>query len=244
MKNYYIADPTSNSQPEDFENVQYVELDFSTNDELDDWLAAYIECFDKDYTNIFIPLSFGQSLSDFLGLQLALYIRCTESPAQYSNLFLYGSETHFQIMRNDFYDVLKMKGIHLIDYSIESIKSFMEINEKACTVENLTEDLNILNLKVPLHLYDNHSVANIWGMYRLLDLAGVERSRLKTVEAKKNNVNSIYFRWLLSKNSVKDIRDAGIHEAEQNRKDYEYKLKGTTVLGKINLKGDGKKRFK
>jgi hypothetical protein len=242
MKNCFIAEPMGLSQPEDFDEIDYKEINFSSDDFLDDWLMTFVEELNQGYTNIFIPLSFGQSLSDFLGLRLALYIRCADSPSRFSNLFLYGSETYCQILSNEFFDVLKLKGVHLIDYSIESIKKFENTKVKDCTENSITDDLNLLNLKVPMHLYDNHSVANVWGMHRLLDIAGVDSSDVKSLTSKRNNLKSIYFKWLLAKNNINDIRDKGVEEAEE--KHNSYKLEAPKVIRKIVLPESNKKRFR
>ena len=43
-----------------------------------------------NYDNIFVPLCFGNSLSDYNGLRLAAHIRCTKTINQLSNIYIYG----------------------------------------------------------------------------------------------------------------------------------------------------------
>src|SRR5690554_836398 len=45
---------------------------------------------DNEYDNIFIPLCFGPTLSDYNGLRLATHFRCTPTKNQLKRIFIYG----------------------------------------------------------------------------------------------------------------------------------------------------------
>src|SRR5690606_3864588 len=72
---------------------------------------------DVTFDKIFIPLCFGNVLSDFNGLRLALHIRTTDTKNKLTPLFIYSPVEHRDFLNNDFYDVLKTKNIFLISYS-------------------------------------------------------------------------------------------------------------------------------
>ena len=95
-------------------------IDYVDSLNIDDWMVETInEKLVKDsYTNIIIPLSFGQSAIEFLGLRFALHIRTqVNCKNQCSNIFLYGTEFIGSLIENDFFSILTIKGIKLIDYN-------------------------------------------------------------------------------------------------------------------------------
>ncbi len=242
MKNLFIADNSSISQKSDFEEADYRVLEYSRENSLDEWIDKFVCEIHDDYTNIFLPLCFGATLTDFLGLRLALHIRCTKGKFQACNIFIYGSESLKQIIKNEFFDVLKLPGIFLIDYSLEEIKKYMQLEEKQVGGSSIQNDLDLLNLKVPLHLFDNHSVANIWGMHRLLDLGGADSKTVQSLSSIRNSLSNIFFKWLLAKNDIESLRNQVVKDAEEIFKSYKYKIEGPKVVGKIDLPESKKKR--
>ncbi len=194
----------------------------------------------KKYINIFVPLSFGLSYSDFLGLRLALHIRTTVTPNQCSNIFIYGTETIEQIgIYNELYTTLFIKGIKLIDYSIESFTKFLSIKQIILEDKDLIPELSKLNLHCPDNFYDNHSVSNIWGMFRILELDGIDPKNIKTLHTEQEKMSSIYFKWLLAKNKNPEVRNEEVKEVQRN---YSVVLPGLKVIGKINLPLDKKRK--
>ena len=63
--------------------IQDEESDKELNLLVHEWLD------NKEYDNIFLPLCFGSTLSDFNGLRLATHIRCSATSSQLSNIFIY-----------------------------------------------------------------------------------------------------------------------------------------------------------
>lgn len=196
----------------------------------------------QKYVNIFIPLSFGASYSDFLGLRLAFHIRTTPLMNQCSNIFIYGTEDITNISKyNELYTILFSKGVKLIEYNLEIFKKYISINEIILSKKELITELSKLNLKCPDNFYDNHSISNIWGMFRILELEGIDFKEIKSLNDQKEKLMSIYFKWILAKNKNNGIVDA---EIEEVKKKYNHiTLPGPKILGKIDLPIDKKKRI-
>lgn len=184
------------------------------------------------FTNIFIPLSPNFAISDFIGLLIAMHIRCTQTLNQNTNIFIYGVNDYGRILNNEFFDILKTKGVSLIDYSLNEIVKNGKQERIHLPKEKIKEEVSKINLKVPKNLYDNHSVANIWGMHRLLEIEGIEKDQIPDLKG-NSLLNTIYFKWLVAKNkiSVKVIEEAKKETIREKNK-----LPGPKKRGKINLK--------
>ena len=201
---------------------------------LDLWMDSLIKTVlsQKKYINIFLPLSFGNHLIEFLGLEFAINIRCTKTINQCANIFVYGTERMDSLKSNEYFTILLTKGVSLIDYNKLSILKASSKVQNELPEGNLCSEMNTLNLSMPNFLYDNHSVSNVWGMFRLLELEGVNPDEISSINREKRNINSIYFKWLITKNNVKDLITPHILEV---RKEYSVKLPGPTIIGKIDL---------
>ena len=161
-----------------------------------------------------------------------MHIRTSVGVNQISNLFLYGVNNLELIFQNEMSSILKIKGVYLIDYNKKSIKDKTLTSTVILKKEELISELNKIELKIPDNLGNNHSVANVWGMHRLLELEGISSDDILSLKTKAINLNSVYFKWLVAKNSnSKLIND----EITETRKDYSEQGKGPKVLFKIDL---------
>jgi hypothetical protein len=219
----------------DFEKDPGVDVEVLENykqEKVDAWFNSEIEknLDGKEYTNIFIPLSIGQSYVDYLGLRFALHIRTDSGKNSGANVFIYGTETIEKLVHNDCFDVLKLSGVKLIDYSKSSISLAKEVVERVKYEKQ--EELEKVRLPLPNYLFDNHSIANVWGMYRLLEQAKIDYRSIDELKS-RNDMNGLYLKLLMAKNSF-DVTLKTKPEAEKVYK-ASLKLKGLTVLGKIDL---------
>jgi hypothetical protein len=106
----------------------------------------------KEYINIFIPLCFGPIMSDFNGLRLASHIRCTTGINQNKNIFIFSFVEINLLLNHECFDILKTKGVDLIQYNFHKIQSLVSINNTELAIEELPIEIQKLNLKIPLSL--------------------------------------------------------------------------------------------
>ncbi len=141
---------------ENFKN----KIDQYNNAIINEWLT------ENEYDNLFIPISFGQTLSDFNGLRLAAYIRCSKSPNQLKNIFIYSYVDFSELISNEYFDILKTKNIFLINHSK---KAFINaVNRVYSTFSNKELPIEIAKLTInkTQGQLDSHSIANEWAIYR------------------------------------------------------------------------------
>jgi len=232
MKGLIFKNKESLIQQKDFSGYKTIDLDRIDYEALDDWMHKLVLDIEDQLINIFIPLSFGSILSDFLGLRLALHIRTSATMNQCSNIFLYGTESMESIIQNEFFLILRTKGVLLVDYNLFELQRFASTEDVILNNVDLKPELEKVHLKIPANLYDSHSVANIWGMYRLLELEEIDPITVKSIVTQKNKMNSIYFKWLLAKNKTDQLVT---EEVKEIRRTYAIKLPGPKVVGKIDL---------
>lgn len=185
-----------------------------TDDELDGIVS---ECFNaQEYDIIYIPLCFGKTLSDFQGLRLALHIRLTAGPNQFKPLFIYGEPSYKELCHEEFFDVLKMTSIYLIHCDYDSLVGSVQMESCLSTFDDLQEDLKHITINIPSNVYDNHSVANKWSIYRwnqMLDF-GAKNPEIKDTSF----LHTIYFKFLIAK--------YGEHQKFNKKNKYPCKIDG------------------
>lgn len=216
----------------DFPEYEIFPLDFFGNRELDEWMNNLVFGIPSKGVNIFIPLSIGLSLSDFLGLRLAIHIRTTPTPNQLSNIFIYGTESLVSIISDDYSLILRTKGVSLIDNNLHTLMKHSLVEARALNQVELISELGKIQLKIPADLYDSHSVGNTWGMYRMLEIEGIAPVKIKSLSIRKNKLNNIYFKWLIAINATKELKNEEVTEVKRA---YSAKLPGLTILRKIDL---------
>ncbi len=158
------------------------------------------------YTNIFIPLSLGKTLTDFLGLRLALHIRTTLGNAnQLANIIIYGTFTLAELPKdNEFLSVLLTRGVILTDYSIDGIRHYLAIKKRILSEDQIGQALQSVHLRVPENYFDSHSIANVWGLFRLLDAAGIDFNIVESIRQQWDKLSGIYFKWLLAQKKQRE----------------------------------------
>lgn len=154
-----------------------------------EWLSQ------NEYDNIFIPLCFGQTLSDFNGLRLATHIRCTETPNQLTRIFIYSFVGIEFLLENEYFNILKTKNIHLIPYKKKAFQEFGNKPAPSFTKNELSKEIVKLKIDPPKNYADNHSIANEWAIHQWAKLIGCDDT--EELEKVFKNVNSnLYFKYL------------------------------------------------
>ena len=168
----------------------------------------------KRCDNVFIPLCFGNSLSDYNGLRLASHIRCTETPIQLSNIYIYGFVGYEKLLAHPCFNILKTKNVKLIDYSVEAIQK-IDKEELPSSLEksDLPNEIKKLALVSPK---DNHSIANEWAVYRWATTINTNDDDIEIIA--KNIENSLYFKYLKTIYPITKSKELSSIKIEKNNK--------------------------
>lgn len=171
----------------------------------------------KHYDAIYLPLCDGEVLSDYLGLRLAMLIRLSNTINRLTPIYIYGQADLDlkDLMNNECFDILKFKGVTLINSDYDSI--YKTEDDNFSIVEgDYVAGLRSIYLNVPSNIGDNHSVSNKWGMYRwsyALDLRDIDIDKVRATVK-----DTLYFRYLsqyYSTQSIKRISDAKLKIEKQ-----------------------------
>ena len=169
------------------------------------------------YEHIFIPLCFGEILSDYNGLRLATHLRCTENINQLSSIYIYGFTDIERLIHNEYFDILKTKNVFYVPFSKKSFLEFSKVKKESYLIEELSEQLKKINLEIPKNYEDSHSIANEWAIHRWSKYIGVELNT--ALEALFVNIaNNIYFKFLKTINPINSIDVLSNNELKINCK--------------------------
>jgi CheY-like chemotaxis protein len=179
--------------------VVEADWDFFDSSVTDDDLCDVVEeLFNKQqYDALYIPLWLGNTLSDFMGLRLAMHIRLTKTCNQYTPIFIYGVASSHQLASNECFDALKLPAVSLVDCSSEAILRSLERLPLRIDESDLKNAIDRIAMRIPTSYGDNHSVANKWAMYRWLDMLdwGEQTPEIKDVTFQ----SSLYFKYLTAR---------------------------------------------
>lgn len=221
---------SNNTSIKPFYDTNEILISDSSNDNIFHKLISE-KLDEKKYQNIYIPLCFGSSFVDFNGLRLATTLRCTKCKNQLSNIYIYSHIGVNNLIHNEYFDILKTKNVFLIDYKYSAFQKIKSV-ESELTIEELSKEIQKLNLSVPENYEDNHSIANEFGIYQLAYNAGINIDEITDFD--KEKLNSTYFKWLLAKNGL--YEELPEKEKEENQIfRTEIQNIGLTVVGKIDL---------
>lgn len=170
----------------------------------------------NEYENVFIPLCFGPTLSDYNGLRLATHIRCTPTKNQLKPIFIYGFVDYTFLVDNVYFDILKTKNVFLIGYSKKCFEDALNNEISDLTINLLPQEIKKINLKIPSNYEDNHSIANEWAIYRWSQTIDAKDKNIeKIIELQSSN---LYFKYL---KTIYPISQLDKLESEQLKIKYE-----------------------
>lgn len=233
------TDKYTDIKESDFPGCRIVSLRNIRHNDIDESMNEMVQSVNTECINILIPLSFGQVLSDHLGLRLAIHFRTTTGPNQCSNIYLYGTESYKSILEQELFSIVRTKGVYLVDYNLIELQKHAAVFEKNLKESELKRELEKINLKIPDSLFDEHSIANIWGMYRVLELEGISSSDILTLKDSAIKMSNIYFKLLVSLNQNNHLVTDTIL---RTRLRYSESLPGTKLVGNIDLSKFNKKK--
>ena len=181
----YISAPFSQFD----EKILFTDVsDEKLTEKINEWLN------DVTYNYIFLPLCFGNILSDYNGLRLATHIRCTSSLNQLSRIYIYGFVGIEYLIQNEYFNILKSKNIFLILFSKNAFRKTEYILPIPYTIEELPEQIAKLKLDLPKNYDDSHSIANEWAIYRWSLAINTNDNDIEQIIKKVNN--QLYFKYL------------------------------------------------
>lgn len=227
--NLFIRPPRNNISTPLNSNVEKIIFNKDVSDEklsekINEWLNEGV------YDNIFIPLCFGNILADYNGLRFACHIRCTPSKNQTTRIFMYGVVGADYLLHHDYFNILRTKNTFLIPFSKKAIGDSALKPQQSFSNEELPGEIAKLKLDIPRNYYDNHAVANEWGIYQMARNANYDINEIVGFEVTK--INSLYFKWLITKNNLNEPIP---EEQKQQQREYLVKIEGPKVLAKIEL---------
>lgn len=169
---------------------------------------------DVKYDYIYLPLCFGNILSDYNGLRLSCHIRCTKSKNQTTQIFIYGIVGADYILKNEYFNILKTKSVELIPFSKKSFGNAVLKNLDEFYLAEIPSEVSKLKLDVPQNYEDNHSLSNEWAIYRWANIINTKDEAIVLIEQKINS--GLYFKYLqtiypISRNQIISDNELKIH---------------------------------
>lgn len=172
--------------------------DEKLSEKINEWLAETV------YDNIFIPLCFGQTLSDYNGLRLATHIRCIASPNQLKRIFIYSFFGIDYLLDNEYFNILKTKNVQLVTYSKKAFESAVNVCFTSLKQEYLSQEINKLKLDPLLNYADSHSVANEWAIHQWAKTIECDETD-ELAKVFQNVETNLYFKYLRTTNPISEI---------------------------------------
>lgn len=148
---------------------------------------------EEKYDCIFIPVCFGDTLSDFLGLRMAMLIRLSQNKNTKTPIVLYGQAPMHALLTNECFDILKNPGVRYVNADYSAIINAAN-NIKDVSDDEYAIGIKNIHLNVPTDIGDNHSVSNKWAIYRWSHVLDDVDSGINGIRQKVNA--SLYFRYL------------------------------------------------
>jgi CheY-like chemotaxis protein len=159
---------------------------------------------DYEYDNIFIPLCFGPTLSDYNGLRLTTHIRCTPTKNQLKRIFIYGFVGLEYLVDHEYFNILKTKNVELVPYSKKAFELAANKNTEPLKPEELPKEIKKLKLEPPLNYADSHSIANEWAIYQWAKTIGCDETD-ELAKVFQNAETNLYFKYLRTTNPISEI---------------------------------------
>lgn len=159
---------------------------------------------DNEYDNIFIPLCFGLTLSDYNGLRLTTHIRCTPSKNQLKRIFIYGFVGLDYLVDHEYFNILKTKNVELVPYSKKAFEVAANKNFEPLKPEELSKEILKLKLDPPLNYDDSHSIANEWAIHQWAKTIGCDKTD-KLAKVFQNVETNLYFKYLKTINPISEL---------------------------------------
>lgn len=168
------------------------------SEKVNEWLS------ETEYDNIFLPLCFGSTLSDYNGLRLATHIRCTPSKNQLKRIFIYGFVGLDYLVDHEYLNILKTKNVELVPYSKKAFEVAANKKFEPLKPEELSKEIQKLKLDPPLNYADSHSIANEWAIHQWAKTIGCDETD-ELAKIFQNVETNLFFKYLRTTNPISAI---------------------------------------
>jgi hypothetical protein len=136
------------------------------------------------------------------------------------------------LLQNEYFNILRTKGIELVDYNKKAFQIAISRRSSHLKHHEIPNEIKKLELQPPKNYLDNHSIANEFGIYQLAYNAGIDINEITDFD--KDKLDSLYFKWLVAKNGLNDDLPEDMKQENKIFRN-EIRLKGPTIIGKIDL---------
>lgn len=177
-------------------------FDRQTNSELDQLVRKWLS--ETVYNQIFIPMCFGNTLSDYNGLRLATHIRCTNTLNQFTPIHIYSPVDISMLLDNEYFNILKTKNVQLVDISKQGFEKPVNKSYTEFKQDELPKEISKLKLDPPLNYADSHSIANEWAIHQWAKTIGCEETD-ELAKVFQNVETNLYFKYLRTTNPISEI---------------------------------------
>ena len=181
------------------------------SEKINEWLS------ETEYDNIFLPLCFGRTLSDYNGLRLATHTRCTPSKNQLKRIFIYGFVGLEYLIDHEYFNILKTKNVELVPNSKKAFELAANKNFEPLKPEELSKEIQKLKLDPPLNYADSHSIANEWAIYQWAKTIGCDQTDELT-KVFQNVQTNLYFKYLRTINPISELDKIPLDKLQINSK--------------------------
>ena len=226
FKNLFII-PDINYIKNPIEGAEVTTIfDESTDVELTNFILTKLNKTESD--NLFLPLCFGETMSDFNGLRLAILIRCTASVNQLKNIYIYSFVGIEYILESEYFNILRTKNVQLVNFKKKTFQEVEGLVREPLLIDELSQEISKLKLDPPDDYFDSHSIANEWGIFQMARNAGIDISEINGID--KSKFDRLYFKWLIAKNRLnEEIPD----NQKEEQKQYAERLRGIKPTGQF-----------
>lgn len=176
-------------------------FDRQTNSELDQLVRKWLS--ETVYNQIFIPMCFGNTLSDYNGLRLATHIRCTNTLNQFTPIHIYSPVDISMLLDNEYFNILKTKNVQLVDISKQGFEKPVNKSYTEFKQDELPKEISKLKLDPPLNYADSHSIANEWAIHQWTKTVGCDETD-KLAKVFQNIEANLYFKYLKTINPISE----------------------------------------
>lgn len=189
-----------------------------SNDEIDTYISNIIKELDsKEFDTIFIKDNLSTNYLELYALRVAYHIRLSSEleRKRFSPIVIISDFD--EITLNKFTkeaNILFTQGIYLCKNTKEDIQKYQSLDLKG--VSNYDDFLSQIEVSPPKDTSGSHDIANKWSIYRWAEFLDAKGDAI--TKNKENIENELYFKYLKTMHSQKDVGLSSIRKPTKKGK--------------------------